>query len=69
MFVNLVAMQWYYDIRCKLIESKMIAKNSPMAMVRQLAKARVVRADNQWRTAELTKKEVQMADGIGVHIT
>ena len=62
-------MQWYYDIRCKLIESKLIAKISPMAMVRQLARARIVRVDNQWRTAELTKKEVQMAGAIGVHIT
>ncbi len=54
MFVNLVAMKWYYDIRYKLIESKLIAKISPMSMVRQLARARVVRVDNQWRTASLT---------------
>ena len=40
-----------------------------MAMVRQLARARVVRIDNQWRTAELTKKEMLMAEAIGVHIT
>ena len=69
MFVNLVAMQWYYDIRCRLVESKMIAKVSPMAMVRQLARERVVRVNDQWRTAEITKKEMQMVEAIGVHIT
>ena len=69
MFFNLVAMQWYYDIRCKLVESKLIAKISPMAMVRQLSRARIVRVNNQWRTAEITKKEMQMAEAISVHIT
>ena len=69
MFVNLIAMQWYYDIRCKLVESKLIAKFSPMAMVRQLARAKVVRIENQWMPAEMTKKEMQLAKAIGVHIT
>ena len=69
MFINLVAMQWYYDIRCRLVESKLIAKISPMAMVRQLARARVVRVNDIWRVAELTKKEKILVDVVGVHIT
>ena len=52
-----------------IFESKQIAKFSPMAMVRQLARARVVRVDNEWRAAELTKKEMQLAEAVGVHIT
>ena len=66
MFVNLVAMQWYYDIRCKLIESKLIAKISPMAMVRQLARARVVRVDNQWKTAEITNLSFGSSDTLKI---
>ncbi len=69
MFINLIAMQWYYDLRCRLVESKQIAKFSPMGLVRLLGRARVVRVNDQWRTAEVTKKENMVLEAVGVHIT
>lgn len=69
MFINLIAMQWFYDLRCRLVDSKIIAKLSPLQMVRVMSRARTVNVNGKWVPAEQTKKERQQLEAIGVHIT
>ena len=69
MFINLIAMQWYYELRGRMVESKLIARFSPMQMVRVLGRARVVNVNGKWTPAELSKKERKLFDTLGVHIT
>ena len=69
MFINLIAMQWYYELRGRMVESKLIARFSPMQMVRVLGRARVVNVNGRWTPAELSKKERKLFDTLGVHIT
>lgn len=69
MFVNLIAMHWYCEIRERMVKAKIIAKHSPADMIRLMCRFRTVYVDGQWRTAELTKKEAALLTAIGVDIT
>ena len=69
MFINLIALQWYYDLRHRLHESKQESKFAPMDMVRALSRCRVVKVDRQWQAAEVMKKDRQLLDATGLHIT
>lgn len=69
MFINMVALHWYYELRQKLIDTELIKKYSPADMIRLLRHLRTVYVDGQWRTAELTKKEGDVIAALGVDIT
>ena len=69
MFINMIAMHWYCEIRERMVQAKIIAKHSPADMIRLMCRFRTVYVDGQWRTAELTKKEAALLAAIGVDIT
>ena len=69
MFINMIAMHWYCEIREQMVKSKIIAKHSPADIIRFMCRFRTVYVDGQWRTAELTKKEAALLAAIGVDIT
>ncbi|MBQ6955933.1 MAG: hypothetical protein IJP80_04890, partial [Bacteroidales bacterium] len=69
MFINIVAMHWYYELRHKMVDSGLIKKYSPRDMIRILGRIRSVYVNGKWVTAEVTTKEQQMIAAIGVDIT
>ena len=69
MFINMIALHWYYELRQRLIDTGLIRKFSPADMIGLLRHLRIVYIDGQWRTAELTKKEGQAIAALGVDIT
>ncbi|MBR1803665.1 MAG: transposase [Muribaculaceae bacterium] len=69
MFINMVALHWYYELRQRLIDTELIKKFSPADMIALLQHLRIVYVDGAWRTAELTKKEGDAIAALGVDIT
>ena len=69
MFINMVALHWYYELRQRLIDTDLIKKFSPADMIGMLRHLRTVYVDGAWRTAELTKKEGDAIAALGVDIT
>ncbi len=69
MFINMVALHWYYELRQKLIDTGLIKRFSPVDMIAMLQHLRSVYVDGEWRTAELTKKESDAIAALGVDIT
>ena len=69
MFINMIAMHWYYELRHRMVESKLIEKYSPRDMIRVMCRLRCVNIDGNWLTTEITKKEAAMLTAIGIDIT
>ncbi len=69
MFINMIAMHWYYELRHKMIESGLIKKHSPRDMIRVLGRLRSVYVNGCWCTTEVTAKEQRLFEAIGVNIT
>lgn len=69
MFINLIALQWYYDLLGRLHEAKQENKFAPMDIVRALSRCRIVKLERQWQTAEVMKKDRQLLDATALHIT
>ena len=69
MFINMVALHWYYELRQRLIDTDLIKKYSPADMIGMLRHLRTVYVNGAWRTAELTKKEGGAIAALGVDIT
>lgn len=69
MFINFIALQWYYNI-CALIRSKeLLKKYSPMDFLLFLSQIRKIKINNEWKLAEITRKTSSFIDKIGIHIT
>lgn len=69
MFVNLIALQWYYSIAMRLKQAGLASKYSPMDMVHSLSRMRAVQIDGQWVAAEVSKQERPLVKAAGLHIT
>lgn len=69
MFTNMIAMHWFCEIQKRLRDTKLISKHSPKDMIRNLCHLKSVYVDGQWRTAELTKKELATLKAFGLAIT
>ena len=69
MFINLIALQWYYDLSATLKNAKLSNKYAPMDMVRCLSRVRTVKLNHKWVTAEIMKKDRPLLDALDLHIT
>lgn len=69
MFINLLALQWYYDLSQRLKDAELINKFSPMDIVRSLSRVRTIRLDGKWAVAEVMKKDRQLVEAAGLNIT
>lgn len=69
MFVNLIALQWYYRLSMSMRNAQLTNRFAPMDMVRSLSRVRTVRVDRKWVTAEVMKKDRQLIEAAGLNIT
>lgn len=69
MFVNYIALHWYYRIYQLLVEKELISKYAPTDILKMLTEVRKVKINQTWHNAETTKKSLDLFAKIGLHIT
>lgn len=69
MFINLIALQWYYRLSMAMRAAELTNKYAPMDMVRSLSRVRTVRVEKKWVVAEVMKKDRQLIEAAGLDIT
>ena len=68
-FINLIALQWYYQLGTDLRQAGLSNRFAPMDMVRSLSRVRTVRIGKKWMAAETMKKDRPLIEAAGLHIT
>ena len=69
MFINLIALQWYYRLSMVMRAADLTNKYAPMDMVRSLSRVRTVRLEKKWVAAEVMTKDRQLIEAAGLNIT
>jgi hypothetical protein len=66
MFINLIALKWYYAILNLLKTHGLNKKYSPMDFLLFLAEIKKVKINNQWYDAEITKKTTDLLRSLNI---
>jgi DNA-binding HxlR family transcriptional regulator len=66
MFVNLIAMKWYYLILSLLKKHEVNNKYSPADFLHFLSKIKKVKINDQWINAEITQKTLKLLQKLGI---
>lgn len=69
MFVNYIALHWYYSIYKLLSQHDLNKKYSPTDFLQMLKEIRKVNIQNKWYNAEVIKRTTDMMEKIGLPIT
>lgn len=69
MFINYIALHWYYKLFHMLIKNKLNKMYSPADFLKILTEVRKVKINESWHNAEITRKTADLIGKIGVHIT
>jgi len=69
MFINYLALQWYYYIYKLLSEKELISKYSVKDLLMHLSEIRKVKINNSWKMAEITKKTHTLLRKLEIPIT
>ena len=69
MFINYIALHWYYRIFQLLKEHKLNSKYAPMDLILFLKEVRKVKINGKWHNAEITKKTQDLLNTLNIHIT
>ena len=70
MFVNWIALKWYYQILNLLKKYELNKKYSPADFLMFLAEVKMVKINNSWKMAEMTKKTLTILKNLEImHIT
>ncbi len=69
LFINYIALHWYYRIYHLLVANSLNKKYSPMDLILFLKEIRKVKINDQWYNAEITAKTAELLNKIGVPIT
>ncbi len=69
MFINFIAIHWYYKIYQLLVKNKLNSRYSPLDIIKFLLKIRKIKINNQWITEEITKKTKLLLDKLEINIT
>jgi transposase len=69
MFINYLALQWYYHIYNLLSENKLVSKYSVKDLLIHLSEIRKVKINNDWRLAEITSKTQTLLKKLDIPIT
>jgi len=69
MFINYLALHWYYKILQLLKLKKLNQKFAPMDIILFLKEIKKVKINDSWYLAEITKKTSDLLQILGVHIT
>jgi transposase len=69
MFINHIALQWYYQIYQLLTQKGLGSKYSVIDILSHLAEIRKVKINGNWKTAEINAKTVAVLEKLGIPIT
>lgn len=69
MFVNFIAMHWYYKLILKLKEKELNSKYSPKDLIMFLKDVKKIKINDEWRNLEITEKNLKLFNKLGLHIT
>ena len=70
MFINLIALKWYYQILNILKKYELNNKYSPSDFLLFLSEVKMVKINNTWQKAEMTKKTFELLQKMKIeHIT
>jgi len=69
LFINFIALQWYYKIYLLLKQKKILANYSPKDLFMHLSEIKCIKINQQWRVAEFTRKTQFLLDKIQIPIT
>lgn len=69
MFINYIALHWYYRIYHILLKNELNHKYSPSDIFKILTEVRKVKINDTWYNAEVTTKTSDLLAKLGVHIT
>ncbi len=68
MFVNFIAMLFYYRIYGRLLEKDMLNNYSPSDILLHLSRVRKIRIGDNWKFAEIPKKSRKVIEKLGIDI-
>ena len=69
MFINYIALHWYFKIYQLLVKHNLNEKYAPMDLLLFLKEIRKVKINDKWHIAETTNKTIELLNRIGVNIT
>ena len=69
MFINYIAMHWYYKLILKLKENKLNSKFSPKDIILFLKDFKKIKINDKWINVEITKKNLDLFNKLNLHIT
>ena len=66
MFVNMIALKWYYVILNLLKKHELNKKYSPADFLLFLSEVKMVKINNTWQRAEVTRKTAELMQKLGI---
>ena len=69
MFINYIALCWYYKIYSELLNANILNKVSVNDILSRLSKINKVKINNSWVLSEITTKSQKSFAQLGIHIT
>jgi len=66
MFINMIALKWYYVILNLLKKHELNKKYSPADFLLFLSEIKMVKINNTWHKAEVTRKTLDMMQKVGI---
>ena len=69
MFINYIALHWYYHILILLKDNKLNTNYSSMDLITFFKEVKKVRINDKWYIAEITQKSKSFLDALNIHIT
>ena len=69
MFVNHIALHWYYKIIQLIKKNELNSKYSPNDLLQLLKEVRKVRINGKWYNENITQKNMNLIKALNIHIT
>ena len=66
MFINMIALKWYYSILNLLKKKELDKEYSPMDLLLSLSELKKVKINNQWYDAEITKNTRRLLQSLNI---
>ena len=69
MFINYIALHWYYRVYQLLVKNKLNSKYSPTDFLQMLKEIRKVKINDQWHTGEIINQTTNLLNKLNIPIT
>ena len=69
MFINYIALHWYYKVYHLLLKNELNHRYSPIDILQILTEVRKIKINDTWHNSEVTSKTSDLIARLGVHIT